>query len=74
MTGGKAPECLDCLAAAYAAAGRFPEAVETAQKAIQAASSSGRSELAKAIEARIELYRNNHPYREPTHPARHPIE
>ena len=33
LSGGKRPDVLDTLAAAYAAAGRFPEALATARKA-----------------------------------------
>ena len=57
------PQRLDTLAAAYAAAGRFPEAVTTAEKAIQLAQSAGQTALAKEIQSRCELYRAGRPYR-----------
>ena len=38
---GRSPEILDTLAAAYAEAGRFPEAVETANRALSEFSISG---------------------------------
>jgi protein O-mannosyl-transferase len=56
----------DTLAAAYAGAGRFPEAVTTAQKAIELANSTGQTQLVKEVEAHLELYRAGHPYREST--------
>jgi len=55
-------QCLDTLAAAYAAAGRFSDAVTTAEKAVQLAESTGQP-LAKLIRARLELYRAGRSYR-----------
>ncbi len=48
---------LDTLAAAYAANGRFDEAIKTADNAIDIAKTSGQNELAGKIEKRIDLYR-----------------
>jgi tetratricopeptide (TPR) repeat protein len=56
---------LDTLAAAYAAAGRFDDAVTTAEKAAELARAGGQSGLAGRIEARLDLYRNAHAYRQP---------
>ena len=56
------PAALDVLAAAYASAGRFPDAVETAQKAEELAHTF--PELARQIQERLNLYRENRPYRE----------
>jgi len=53
---------LDTLAAAYAAAGRFPEAGLTASAAAQLARNTGRPELAREIEARLRLYRAQRPF------------
>jgi tetratricopeptide (TPR) repeat protein len=58
------PDFLDTLAAAYAAAGRFPEAVETAEKAIESALSSGERGLAAEIGKRLQLYQTGKDYRE----------
>jgi Flp pilus assembly protein TadD len=58
------PEYLDTLAAAYAEAQRFDEAVKTAQKALSLASTSKQSELAQQIERRLLLYQKRQPYRE----------
>jgi len=57
------PEFLDTLAAAYADACRFPEAVRTAEEAIELASRQGRKELAAEIKRRANLYRAGRPYR-----------
>jgi Flp pilus assembly protein TadD len=62
LTGNKEFGFLDTLAAAYAAAGRFPEAVSTAEKALSGAKAARREDLAGRIQNRLELYRNNRPY------------
>ncbi len=64
LAAGKEPAYLDTLAAAYAAAGRFPEAVTTAQKAIELCRPEGRPELADRIASRLELYRAGRAYYE----------
>jgi len=58
------PTYLDTLAAAYAAAGRFSDAIATAEKAIDLARAGGQPNLAARIEARLELYRSGHAYRQ----------
>jgi tetratricopeptide (TPR) repeat protein len=63
LTGYKEVEALDTLAIAYAAAGRYPEAVQIAEKAIEFAISSGKVELAKEIQKRLELYKADKFYR-----------
>jgi tetratricopeptide (TPR) repeat protein len=55
---------LDTLAVAYAAAGRFDAAVDTAQKAIELARAAGQPKLAGEIETRLHLYRDGRVYRE----------
>jgi tetratricopeptide (TPR) repeat protein len=57
---------LDTLAAAYADAGRFAEAIAMAEKAFTAAEAEKNSDLAKAIAERLAIYRQNKPYHEPT--------
>jgi len=59
----------DILAAAYAAAGRFADAVDCAQQAVQLAESTGQAGLAQLIRPRLELYRAGRPYREGPRPA-----
>lgn len=54
---------LDTLATAYAAAGRFGDAVQTAEEALALASDS--PEVARGIAERLRLFRNGRAYREP---------
>jgi tetratricopeptide (TPR) repeat protein len=58
---------LDALAAAYAAAGRYDEAVETARLGIALASSAGQAGVAAQFGERLRLYQDRKPYRMP-HP------
>jgi Flp pilus assembly protein TadD len=53
---------LDTLGVAYAAAGRFDDAIATARKAIEMARAAGQTELVKEIEAQLELYRSGRAY------------
>jgi tetratricopeptide (TPR) repeat protein len=66
MTNYGMPEVVDTLAVAYAAAGRFPEARETAQKAIRAAQSVSNTALAQRITNRLKLYDAKKPYFDPS--------
>ncbi len=59
----KSAEVLDTLAAAYADAGRFDDAARTAEEAVKLTDSKTQTELAAAIQSRIELYRQNKPFR-----------
>jgi protein O-mannosyl-transferase len=52
------------LDAAYAEAGRFPEAIQTAEKTRTLALAAGQPELAGAAASRRELYLNHKPYRQ----------
>ena len=56
---------LDALAAAYAAAGRFAEAVAAARAGIEAAVSAGLSAVADQFRQRLALYEQRQPYRMP---------
>ena len=58
------PLFIGTLAAAYAEAGRFPEAVTTAEKAEQMAAAAGLKDLAGKNLQLIELYRAQKPYHE----------
>ncbi len=58
------PHTLDVLAAAYAEAGRFKEAIETAQLAKQAAAALKDAKLSDEIDGRLKLYRKGKPYRD----------
>jgi len=57
-----APGWLDTLAAAYAANGRFDDAVRTAEEALAAARAAKDEKLATAVAARLELYRQGKAY------------
>jgi tetratricopeptide (TPR) repeat protein len=59
------PLFLGTLAAAYAEAGRFPEAVTSAEKAEQLANDAGLSAVAAKSRQLLELYRAGKPYHEP---------
>jgi tetratricopeptide (TPR) repeat protein len=63
LTGSQVAMYVDTLAIACAAAGRFDDAVQAAQKAIGLAEAAGQQQLARDIGTRLELYRNGHPYR-----------
>jgi tetratricopeptide (TPR) repeat protein len=65
LSGQPYPETLDTLAAAYAAAGRLEEAINTARQAIEIARRSGRDERAAEIETRLRLYEQGQSYRAP---------
>jgi len=58
------PERFDTLAAAYAALGRFEEAVPAAERALSLARKLGRQSAAEQISKRLELYRQGKPYHE----------
>jgi tetratricopeptide (TPR) repeat protein len=66
LTSNKELNFLDTLAAAYAASGKFPQAVSTAEKVLQlAAGSAQNKELLKDFENRLSLYKARHAYIEP---------
>jgi len=58
------PHLLDTLAAAYAAAGRFTNAVSTLQKAIALADTAKDTNSLPGFRSRLELYRAQQPYHE----------
>jgi tetratricopeptide (TPR) repeat protein len=64
LGGGESPQILDTLAAAYAEAGQFGEAVETARQALSLPATKNNQPLAEAIESRLKLYEANAPYHE----------
>jgi tetratricopeptide (TPR) repeat protein len=65
LTDYKQAQMLGTLAAAYAEAGRFTEAVTTAQKAIELARAGGDMQFAAANAQLLSLYRAGRPYHEP---------
>jgi tetratricopeptide (TPR) repeat protein len=60
-TGGRRPELLRVLAAAYAAAGQFPEAQRTLRRAAEEAAKSGRGELLGPMRDELRLYESGKP-------------
>jgi hypothetical protein len=66
MTGWREPRYLDTLAAAYAEAGRFDEAVRSQRRALEAPTFEAR--LRPAARQRLELYQQNKPFRGPAQP------
>ena len=62
LTGGENPVILSTLATAYAEAGRFPEAVETAQRALRLAETQSNTTLADAIRSQLKLYQAGIPF------------
>ena len=64
LTGAEHPALVSGLAAAYAEAGRFEDAVKTAQRGLQLARSQGDEQLTQRFEKQLQLYENGQPYRE----------
>ncbi len=58
------PVMIGTLAAAYAEAGRFPDAIAAAEKACAVASAAGESATVSKNQELLELYRAGRPYRE----------
>jgi tetratricopeptide (TPR) repeat protein len=65
LTGGQNPIILRTLAAACAEAGRFPEAVETAQRALSLAEAQSDKESAVALESELKLYQAGSAFHSP---------
>lgn len=58
------PQLLDTLAAAWAEAGNFQMAIETAARASQLAAQAGKKEVSQDILDRLACFRRNQPWRE----------
>jgi tetratricopeptide (TPR) repeat protein len=61
-SGGESPDLLDTLAAAYASAGRFEEAVRAEIDALRGANTRGEALKAADYQARLALYRAKRPF------------
>jgi protein O-mannosyl-transferase len=73
LSENREPAMLDTLAAAYAEAGRFDDAVRTAQEAAESAKRQNNRKLVESIESRIRLYQTGKPYCEsPPAPSEKP--
>jgi len=68
---GDDPHVLDTLAAAYAAAGRFEDAVDAADRALNLAKARSLTQLESALRDRRDLYIAGRPYRRP--PPEEPV-
>jgi tetratricopeptide (TPR) repeat protein len=64
ITSNQFASYLDTLALAYAATGRFDEAVTTAEKAVDLAHAAGQAQLAEQIQRQLEMYRGERRYRQ----------
>jgi tetratricopeptide (TPR) repeat protein len=64
LTKDSSPDFLDTLAVAYAADGKFSQAIRTAEKAIELCQSGSNKELAEEIRKRLQLYKSGQSYRE----------
>ena len=64
LTAHQQPAILNTLAAAYAEAGRFDDALATANQAMQLAKQSNRTNLFPRLERAITLYQSRTPWRE----------
>ena len=64
---GGTADLLDTLATAYAAAGRYDDAVRTAERALDLAGHD--PERSAAIRGRRDLFRSGRPYLEPSRAA-----
>jgi len=72
LTEYKSPGVLDTLGAAYAAAGRFDDAVRAGQKACDLVKAGGEETRVTEMRKRLDLYRSARAYREPRHPSSAP--
>jgi tetratricopeptide (TPR) repeat protein len=64
LTKGMEPAVLDTLAAAYAEAGQFTEAAETARRAIEQVPSGSNAALIESLRKRLRYYEANKAYHE----------
>jgi Flp pilus assembly protein TadD len=67
LSGGREPQFLRTLAAAYAESGRFADAIAAAQQAAVLAGMQGKHQLANHVEEDLLLYRAHLPLRENFH-------
>ncbi len=66
ISGGKIPMIYRVLAAAYAENGRFADAVESAQRGAELATTQGNPALAAELESNTALYQSGRPLRDPS--------
>jgi protein O-mannosyl-transferase len=66
LSGGREPRYFGTLDAAYAGAGRFDEAITTANKTRELALAAGQQQIAQKAEERLALYRAGKAYHSPS--------
>jgi len=66
ISGGKIPMIYRVLAAAYAESGRFADAIETAQRGAELATTQSNPGLAAELESNVALYQSGRPLRDPS--------
>jgi protein O-mannosyl-transferase len=64
LSGGGDPILASILAGAYAEAGRFPEAVTAAQRALDLATAQSNAQLATAVQDQLNYYQARRPFRD----------
>jgi hypothetical protein len=64
VAGAPSVATLDALAAAYASAGRFDEAVKAARSGVDLAVAAGQQEVAAQFRLRLQLYQQRKPFRQ----------
>ena len=69
LTHGQDAAILDTLSAAYAEAGRFPNAIAVEQQAIAVATQQGKTALTDTLKAHLTRYESDAPLREPPDPV-----
>jgi protein O-mannosyl-transferase len=65
LSGGREPQFIRTLAAAYAESGRFSEALAVAQQAAVMATMQGKADVANRLKKDLVLYRERQPMRDP---------
>jgi tetratricopeptide (TPR) repeat protein len=65
LSGGGNPAILGGMAAAFAETGHFPEALETAKRALQLAETQSNERLADTLRSQIKLYQSGVPFHVP---------
>jgi tetratricopeptide (TPR) repeat protein len=64
LSGGLSPQIMDTLAAAYAEAGQFPEAVKTARRALELSVAQNNKPLTEVIQNQLKLFEEHSAYHE----------
>jgi hypothetical protein len=72
LSGGNEARFFGTLDAAYSGAGRFEEAITTAQKARELALAAGQKQIAEKAEERLGLYRARKPFYSAVTPSANP--